>query len=203
MKSRIVDREAFLDQLDRSLHQGHAPLAVALTDLDDFEAINQTFGHDAGDTVLGTWESLLRTNLPSDASVSRLGGDEYALVLPGLSAETAVVLLEEVREHLSSKPIVGVDRSVGVSIGIASNPPHGTTPDELWRCVGQALMRAKRNGRGRCAIYVDEKMTLKSNYYTQAGLDRLSKLSTSTQRTEASLLREALDDLLDKYRESL
>ena len=64
-------------------------------------------------------------------------------------------------------------------------------------------MRAKREGRGRVAIYVDEKMTLKSNYYSRANLDRLSKLSGATSRTEASLLREALDDLFQKYRDEL
>jgi diguanylate cyclase len=199
-KSEITDRASFLRQMDRASHHGNVPLAVALTDLDDFEEINDVFGFDAGDAVLAAWESVLAANLPPEASVSRLGGDEYALALPGLSAETAVVLMEEIREHFSSQPIPGIDRAVGVSVGIASDPPHGSTPEDLWRAVGQALMRAKRGGRNSSAIYVDEKMTLKSNYYTRAGLDRLAKLSGSSQRTEASLLREALDDLLDKYR---
>ena len=53
------------------------------------------------------------------------------------------------------------------------------------------------------ARYVDEKMTLKSNYYSRANLDRLAKLSGATSRTEASLLREALDDLFEKYRDAM
>lgn len=57
--------------------------------------------------------------------------------------------------------------------------------------------------RGRVVIYVEEKMTLKSNYYSRASLDRLSKLASATERTEASLLREALDDLLKKHRDRL
>ena len=64
-------------------------------------------------------------------------------------------------------------------------------------------MRAKREGKGRVLIYVEERMTMKSNYYTRAQLDRLSKLSAATSRTEASLLREALDDLLVKHRDRL
>ena len=67
----------------------------------------------------------------------------------------------------------------------------------------QALARAKREGRSRVAIFVEEKMTLKSNYYSRATLDRLAKLSGKTGRTEASLLREGLDDLLAKYRDEL
>ena len=61
-------------------------------------------------------------------------------------------------------------------------------------------MRGKREGGGRVAIYLEEKMVLKSNYYSRAELDRLARLAGATERTEASLLREALNDLLGKYR---
>ena len=71
------------------------------------------------------------------------------------------------------------------------------------RAADEALFRAKREGRGRVAIYVEDKMTLKSNYYSKAALERLAKLSRATGRTEASLLREALDDLLVKYKDEL
>lgn len=63
----------------------------------------------------------------------------------------------------------------------------------------EALYRAKSEGRGRVAIYVESKMTLKSNYYSKASLERLAKLSDALNRTEASLLREALDDLFVKH----
>ena len=66
--------------------------------------------------------------------------------------------------------------------------------------ANEALARGKREGGGRVAIYVEEKMVLKSNYYSRAALDRLSKLAARTNRTEASLLREALDDLFTKLR---
>jgi diguanylate cyclase len=84
-----------------------------------------------------------------------------------------------------------------------NSPLHGTTAEELWRAAGEALMRAKRDGRDRVALYVEEKMVLKSNYYSKANLERLAKLSSATSRTEASLLREALDDLLYKHRDTL
>jgi diguanylate cyclase len=82
---------------------------------------------------------------------------------------------------------------------VAANTPHGTTAEDLWRAAGAALMRAKRAGRDQIALYVEEKMVLKSNYYSRAALDRLTKLAGATGRTEASLLREALDDLVDKH----
>jgi diguanylate cyclase len=200
---RVTDRTMFLAGLEGQLHHGAAPVALALTDLDGFTVINNTHGRDAGDAVLAAWDRVLRANVPREGSVARLGGDEFAVVLPGTSAENAVVLLEELRRHLASMTIEGVADAVHASVGVAANPPHGTTAQELHRAAGEALMRAKRDGRDRVAMYVEEKMTLKSNYYSKANLERLAKLSAATDRTEASLLREALDDLLDKHKDAL
>ena len=199
----IVGREEFLARLADLLHGGNAPLALAQTDLDDLVGINERRGTAGGDLALATWERRLDSNLPAGAEVMRLGGDEYAVLLPGLSAESALVLMDEIREHFATHPVEGVGEATTASIGVAANPPHGATAEALSQAADQALMRAKRDGRDRVAIYVEEKMVLKSNYYPRAGLDRLAKLAGASGRTEASLLREALDDLVGKYRESL
>jgi diguanylate cyclase (GGDEF)-like protein len=198
-----MSRTSFLADLEERLHHGNAPLALALSDLDDFAGINQKHGRDAGDAVLSAWERVLNANVGKEAAVVRLGGDEYVIVLPGMSAENALVLLEEVRRHFATHPVAGVPNPVSASVGVAANPPHGSTAEELWRAAGEALMRAKRDGRNRTSMYVEEKMTLKSNYYSKANLERLAKLSAASERTEASLLREALDDLLYKHRDEL
>src|SRR4051812_17225312 len=202
-KRAPASRDQFLTRVERALHHGNAPVALALTDLDDFTGINERYGYAAGDQVLEAWEHVLDSNVPSDADVVRLGGDEYVVIMPGLSAENALILLDEIRSHFAAHRVDGVGEATTASIGVAANPPHGTTADELWRAAGQALMRAKRDGRNRMAIYVEEKMVLKSNYYSRASLERLAKLSTATGRTEASLLRESLDDLFEKYRNQL
>jgi diguanylate cyclase len=199
----ITSRDQFLGRLQKALHHGNAPLALAMTDLDDFAGINRRHGHEVGDAVLAAWEGVLQSNLPTDASLLRLGGDEYVVILPGLSAENALIVLDEIRTHFSTHPLEGVPEPTSASVGVAANPPHGATSEELWRAVGEALMRAKRDGGDRMAIYVEEKMVLKSNYYSRAALDRLAKLSGATARTEASLLREALDDLFEKHRREL
>lgn len=198
---RVTGRDAFLAALERQLRGGRA--ALALTDLDGFAEINQAHGRDAGDAVLMAWDRVLRANIPPEGSAVRLGGDEFAVVLPGTSAENAVVLLEELRRHFGGMAVEGVADAVTASVGVAANPPHGTTAGELYRAAGEALMRAKRDGRDRVAMYVEEKMVLKSNYYSKANLERLAKLSAASDRTEASLLREALDDLLDKHKNAL
>jgi diguanylate cyclase len=201
--ARVADRSVFFAELEGQLHHGNAALALALTDLDNLAAVNETRGRGVGDAVLMAWDRVLRVNIPRGGSVARLGGDEFAVVLPGASAENAVVLLEELRRHLAGMAVQGVAGAVSASVGVAANPPHGTTAEELYRAAGEALMRAKRDGRDRVAMYVEEKMILKSNYYSKANLERLAKLSSATDRTEASLLREALDDLLDKHKDVL
>lgn len=173
------------------------PLAVALADIDDFEGLNREQGREAGDAVLRAVERTLTSSLPASAVVGRLGGDEYAVALPRVTAEGALILMEEIRAHLASRD--GID----VSIGIAAQPQHATGAAALLRAADEALFRAKREGRARVAIYVEDRMTLKSNYYSKAALERLSKLSSATGRTEASLLREALDDLFVRYRDEL
>jgi len=198
-----VSASEWIDRIDQFFHHGAVPVAVVLSDLDGFGPINERHGRKAGDRVLTVWEKTLLANVPSDAMVVRIGGDEYAVALPGSSAENALILFEEIRGHFAAQSVSGVDLPLGASAGIAAAPPHGATGEELHRAAGEALMRAKREGRGRVAIYVDEKMTLKSNYYSRANLDRLAKLSGATSRTEASLLREALDDLFEKYRDAM
>ncbi len=87
-----------------------------------------------------------------------------------------------------------------MSGGIACYPKDGKEVTELLRKADNALFRAKTGGRNRILISMDEKMTLKSNYYTKSQLKKLQELAGETEKTEAFLLREALDDLLKKYK---
>jgi diguanylate cyclase (GGDEF)-like protein len=198
----LLDRTAFEtavgDVPDRT------QLALALTDIDQFKELNDTLGHEAGDSVLRSFERTLTGSLPEDAVVGRISGDEYAVALPDTSAEGALILLEEIRTHFGSREASPeVPRRVQVSVGIAARPQHAKSVPDLMRAADEALFRAKREGKARVAIYVENKMVLKSNYYARASLERLAKLSAATGRTEASLLREALDDLLIKYKDEL
>lgn len=175
-------------------------VAIALTDLDGFAPLNEELGSEAGDLVLAAWTKTLLGSLPKNAIVRRIGGDEYAIALPNNSAENALILLDEIRDHVASHVVEGVGRVVTATLGVAARPPHATDTDDVVRCADAALMRGKREGGNRVALYVEEKMVLKSNYYPRADLDRLSRVAASTSRTEASLLREALDDVFVKYR---
>ncbi|MEX0674482.1 MAG: GGDEF domain-containing protein [Gaiellaceae bacterium] len=194
----LLDRDSF--EAAVTALPDEVPVALALTDIDEFAPLNESLGHAAGDAVLRSFERTLTGSVPGGALVGRVSGDGYAVALPGTSAESALILLEEIRAHFGSRePAPEVPRLVQVSVGIAARPQHARTYPELIRAADEALFRAKREGRDRVAIYVEDRMTLKSNYYPKASLEQLSKLSAKSGRTEASLLREALDDLVAKY----
>lgn len=175
------------------------PVSVALTDIDGFADLNQRRGREAGDAVLAGFAEAVDRNIGDDAQAFRIGGDEWAVVFPGRNVESCLVLMEELRVHLASAELPGVGEVVAMSAGVAGRPPHGTTGDDLLRAADEALMRGKRSGRNQVVIHVEDKMVMKSNYYSRATLDRLASLSRATNRTEASLLREAADSLLAKY----
>lgn len=201
MTKPLLDRPA----LERAIADAPSddPLTLALIDLDNFAAVNERLGTDAGDAVLRRVERALLGSLPPAASVARIGGDEYVALLPDHSAESALILMEEVRSHLA-RPVDGEEpAAISLSIGLATHPVHTSDRAGLLRAADEALLRAKQGGRGRCMIHVEERMVLKSNYYGKAMLERLAKLSVAEGRTEASFLREALDDLIDRYRDRI
>lgn len=197
MPARLVDREALPSLVDAAVTSGLASLAAI--DLIGFKALNDEHGYEAGDTVLGAVENTLVSSLPKTAAVSRIGGDEWWVLFPGMAPEQALIVMEEIRSHVESRPASPVVKAgIGLRVGIAGAPVHATTGEALRLAAGEAVHRAKADG-ARAALYVEERMTMKSNYYPKGRLGRLAKLADKTSRTEASLLREALDDLLDKY----
>lgn len=196
----ILARTAFEDAFEAL---NGAPLTLAVLDLDHFKTLNDTLGHSEGDRVLRGVERLLSGSLPSGSVIGRIGGDEYACLLPETAAETALILLDEVIKHFHIHRDPHWPKSLGLSVGLASRPAHATHYADLYRAAEEALLRAKREGRARACIYVESKMVLKSNYYSKSQLDRLAKLSGALGRTEASLLREAVDDLIEKNRGEL
>lgn len=175
------------------------PVSVAMIDLDGFAELNDAHGREAGDAVLRGFGEALAHNLPAEVGIHRIGGDEWAVVFFGSPLENSLVLLEELRGHVEATPLGSAEHPITMSAGIAARPPHGTSGDSLLRAADEALSQSKRAGRNKVAIYVEDKMVMKSNYYPRSTLDRLAALSRATNRTEASLLREAADNLLERY----
>jgi len=125
--------------------RGLGAIAILVTDIDDFKTINDSLGHHAGDQVLRQVTAVLEEETREVDAIARVGGDEFAILLPAVTAPTARAVAERLR--------VSVRRSAGdmhlrlsLSIGLAIGPPDGSSLDELWKAADRAMYLAKRAG---------------------------------------------------------
>src|SRR4051812_11087700 len=142
--------EAFATELERSGRYGSSG-SIVLIDVDDFKQVNDTLGHTAGDGVLCEIGRLALDSIRSADSFARVGGEEFALLLPETSQLDALIVAERVRRAVASAPILD-DRTVTVSAGIATWPEDGSVLEELEGKADAALYWAKRNGKNLCAV---------------------------------------------------
>ena len=161
----LLNRQIFYrktqNYLDRVKQTGE-PFSVLMLDLDHFKAINDTYGHPIGDRVLVAFGSLLKEHLGEHNILGRIGGEEFAAVLPGVRRNEALKLAEAIHTRLRSLTITEGNQtvSVSVSIGIACYPGKGTADiGQLLQEADRALYRAKQTGRSRTVIFPDEEAT--------------------------------------------
>jgi diguanylate cyclase (GGDEF)-like protein len=130
------------------------PLSVIMLDIDHFKRFNDTFGHDAGDAILRRMGLLLQGNVRGSDIACRIGGEEFALLLPEaplpIAYQRAENILETVR-RLQIKHRGQVLGAITVSLGVASFPKHGETAEALIRAADRALYQAKESGRNKLA----------------------------------------------------
>ncbi len=131
--------------------------SVVMLDLDRFKAINDSYGHAAGDAVLRATAEVLQSMLRGGDLAGRLGGEEFALLLPGASAEVAAGAAERLRRALAARvPHPDARARVTASFGVATVELRATAPeaalDAALRDADAALYAAKRGGRDRIAL---------------------------------------------------
>jgi diguanylate cyclase (GGDEF)-like protein len=142
----LSNRRAFDSLFDEELYRSERarrPLALMLVDLDGLKAINDEYGHAAGDVALKLVADILKSNRRTDRS-ARLGGDEFAVLLPDTDADRAVGVAERLVRSMRSVGEFGFP--VTLSLGIACAPNDGQKADELRHAADIALYAAKRRG---------------------------------------------------------
>ena len=131
-------------------------LAIGVLDLDRFKTVNDSLGHGAGDALLAQVADRLRGAVRAPDTVARMGGDEFTLVLPDLLPHGEAVIAERLLAAFEDPFVIdGHAMRISPSIGLASFPDDGDTPERLLRSADAAMYRAKENGRNTWAIYAN------------------------------------------------
>ncbi len=180
------------------------PFAIADMDIDKFAAINSEFGRDCGDRVFEILDRTLKENLPDKLSYVRFG-DEFFIYSSEYTLETLFMEMQDLKHTIANLSFECKGKTVRftVSGSVGEYPRNASTVEKLLNLLSEGMRKAKMGGRGQvifAPLERESKMVLKSNYYLKSQLDGLAKLTALLNRTESSLLREALDDLLRKYR---
>lgn len=169
----LLNRARFSELLNEWIRNWSSRESILLLlNIDWFKFINDTYGHGAGDSLLGRVAgflqgSLMEMNLPyikdpSEILLGRLGGDEFAVFLPNINATEGMDVAERIRKGIEGLRLTQMDIRATASIGVVLYPGHGRTTKELFAKVDAALYRAKEMGRNRCHLYSPEDKVLEN-----------------------------------------
>lgn len=154
----LANRSLLRDRLSQAISYAHRynhPIWIAFVDLDRFKFVNDTLGHQAGDILLKAIAERLQGAVRDTDTVSRMGGDEFVLILPeradaGLSTGIVQRIMDGIAQPLT---IEGHEFFISSSIGVAVYPNDGVTPEELIKHADIAMYRAKETGRNNFQFY--------------------------------------------------
>lgn len=152
--TRLLNRRGFQEEFEAELARvqrtGNS-LSLAVGDLDKFKKLNDASGHAAGDRALRQFGELLAGTARRIDTVARIGGEEFALLMPGADSAGARSLAERVRSQVADTFSAG-PAPLTISFGITTWTEHGETAGELLLAADRALYAAKEQGRNRCVI---------------------------------------------------
>ncbi|OAS19715.1 GGDEF domain-containing protein [Paenibacillus oryzisoli] len=146
-----LNRRTFIartDQYIATYAKMKKPITLLLFDIDNFKSINDTFGHDTGDQVLIDLTTRMKTQLGADDLFARYGGDEFAIIIPGMDEQDSSLCAEKLRQAAEGAHVPELRLSYTISIGVLTFAPDERTHfEELYSTCDKALYQAKRNGR--------------------------------------------------------
>lgn len=148
----VANRGSFQQSLEQSIREAQrsqSKLVLVVLDVDYFKAVNDQYGHDAGDQALRHICNSLGQRLRATDTLGRLGGEEFGLLLRNTDGPGAESLVEGLRARLCSQPMRYGDQDIALSatFGLAEWPVDGRTAEQLYRCADQRLYRGKEQGR--------------------------------------------------------
>ena len=151
----LYNHRHFHERLRAELHRASRKLdscGLLVMDIDDFKKVNDVYGHAAGDAVLVAIADLLRKTVRTSDVPCRIGGEEFAVILPSCDAGDALGLATRLTAKLESTDFEPAGK-ITMSIGIAQGPAHAANPRELVACADAAMLMAKATGKNRTLIF--------------------------------------------------
>lgn len=150
----FFNRRLFLELFERELvrtRNAQWPLAFAILDIDWFKRINDTYGHQAGDLILQKVAQTIRQKMRDQDIVGRIGGEEFGLLLPGLSPRDVLAHAQVIRQAVEDATylLAEAPQIITISIGLAQRCPSQDDRPNLMRAADTALYQAKQNGRNQ------------------------------------------------------
>ena len=159
----LYNRTFFFAALDREIARGDRSgraFCLVMLDLDDLKAVNDRFGHVAGDQVLRSVADVVRGGLRKIDVAARYGGDEFVALLPETDPTGGWVLAEKIRLTVAEQGQAGVEPGPTISVGVVSYPADGRSADALLVSADRAMYASKRGGKNRVARAQAEPMVL-------------------------------------------
>lgn len=150
----LLNRRGFSEQAAREFavaRRTGSPVSVVMTDVDRFKFINDNHGHATGDVALQHFAAILAADRRTEDILARVGGEEFALIVPGTTLEDAMLLADELRAKIDSQPMALGDSSVPMtaSFGVAMISARDTCLADIIERADRALYRSKRGGRNQ------------------------------------------------------
>ncbi|MGF1728836.1 sensor domain-containing diguanylate cyclase [Photobacterium kasasachensis] len=154
----LSNRRYFLEQVEKEISRSirhNTPLSLIIADIDHFKHVNDNYGHDIGDEVLVSISNIFKRTLRKEDIIGRIGGEEFALLLPHTNLQSALKLAERIREDIAQSSVSSHDRKkikVTISMGATDLTHRDNCYQCLYRKADEALYKAKEAGRNKVCI---------------------------------------------------
>lgn len=152
--TRLLNVRKFKERLTTLDKVSRADVSIAVLDLDLFKQFNDTYGHDAGDKILWGVAQVFAAYSSKNATVYRIGGEEFAVIMVGMSKKEAEFFIVDIMDNVVNRPIpLNREESVSVtlSVGLAFSR-EGETLHKLWKLADRAMYHSKENGRNQLTV---------------------------------------------------
>ncbi len=165
----LPNRTLLFDRLEHAIASSYRTQemgALCFFDIDHFKKINDTYGHEIGDSILREFANRLTSSMRASDTVGRLSGDEFLLIISGAQNIESITRIAQKLITLFEAPIIleCYNIKISISIGIALFPHDGSSPEALIRAADDAMYRAKQSGRNNFQFYSDELSSLSKEH---------------------------------------